>query len=241
MVQLRRPTYTDFSLLVKIYTPILILWISAVVLSWRTDISLAALTRDPVSVLGGHPFVGFFSNLAILLWCASTSVCLFSFAILNQHKKTRLFSSFLLSFGCFTFVLLLDDLFLIHEVLAPAFYISEKTVLICYFVLVFILLIKFKKVIAQTQWLILVVAFFLFGASIVIDFLPIPGRINIIFEDMFKLLGIASWFAYFNQVCFQVLNNDAKSERFAEKGQAEIQPVVTWLNCEDDPDQSRKF
>jgi hypothetical protein len=241
MARFRCVIYTDLSVLVKLWTPILILWSSAVVVSWSTDISLSTLTRDPVAVLGGHPFVGFFSNLGVLLWCASASVCLFSFAILRQRRNNQSFSSFFLLFGCFTFVLLLDDLFLIHEVLAPSLYIPEKIILTCYFVLLFTLLNHFKKIINRTRRLMLIAAFFCFVASIFLDLILVSGVINGLFEDMFKLLGIVSWLGYFSQVGFQVLNNSVEPGCLDSEGQARTKQAVTWLNSKGDPDKSRRF
>ena len=66
-------------------------------------------------------------------------------------------------------------------------------------------LIRFRKIIIETDIVLLFLAFLFFGVSIIIDLFPIPVFDIDLFEDVFKLFGIVSWFGYFVIVCFQVV------------------------------------
>lgn len=91
MAQFRRATRSDIKILIILCTPILMLLCSAVVVSQTQNISISQLARDPVSLMDVHPFTGILSNLGILLWCMSASICLFSSLPLIELEKTGSF------------------------------------------------------------------------------------------------------------------------------------------------------
>ena len=74
-----------------------------------TGASIVDLTRDPTSALGGPPYIGFLSQLGVLLWTASASVCLFSAYVLSKGRDPLQLKSFLLWSGILTVFLTLDD------------------------------------------------------------------------------------------------------------------------------------
>ena len=103
--------------------------------------------------------------------------------------------------------MLLDDLFLFHErIISKAFNIYEEIVLVGYGITVLFGIIKFKRIIIQTKWIILCLAFAFFALSITIDllknFFTVPS--SIFMEDSFKFLGIISWVYYFVLASFQI-------------------------------------
>lgn len=218
----------------RIYVPIIILLTLVILVSLKTGIPLETFTRDPAAVAGEkgvsplielsiNPFLGIISSLGILFWCVSATVCFFSFFITipKKHVKKSDQSLFLGFFGLITLILLFDDLFLFHETIAPyLLFIPEKIVYACYGVMVLFGIIRFRKVILQSEWIILCLAFMFFFLSLVIDSFPILSQILnilnlelIILEDGFKFLGIASWVSYFAVVSFQVTKNFINSER----------------------------
>ncbi len=79
--------------------------------------------------------------------------------------------------------------------------------------------VRFRKLILQTDFIFLILAFALFGLSIVIDLLEL--KISILFEDGSKLFGIVSWFGYFAITCFRVVTQitlqpaEKKEQRFS--------------------------
>jgi hypothetical protein len=96
----------------------------------------------------------------------------------------------------------LDDLFLLHEDIFPKqFNISEKLVLCLYAIVVLLYILKFKKLILKTDFLLLFLAFGFFGASILTEILI--KKDIIMLEDWLKLFGIVNWLAYYTRLGFQ--------------------------------------
>ncbi len=217
-----------FLLLIKLYIPILILIVIVAFFSSKTGIPVENFTKDPAAIAGINPFFGIISNIGILLWCASVSICFFSFAVLQKNrikkKSKEVFLPFLLFSGIITLIILFDDLFLFHEGIFPElskefffnseyiseriiYFISEKFIYFSYIVLFSFYILRFKKIILKTQWIILLLAFIFFGISVTLDSIPTQIiKINYLLEDGFKLFGIVSWFGYFFRVCLQVLS-----------------------------------
>ena len=207
---------TLFPVLVKLYTPIVVLLFLVVFISFKTGIPIKKFTMDPAEIAEINPFMGAVSNIGILFWCASASICFFSFALLQKTRIRGNFSAFFQFSGFITSILLLDDLFLFHErhhlnsreiifPNSPAPFIAENAIYFSYIMIVLFYLIRFRKIIIKTDFILLFLAFLLFGASIIIDSFPIPVFDIDLFEDVFKLFGIVSWFGYFVIVCFQVV------------------------------------
>lgn len=195
-----------------IYALVLVLLLIVIFASWKTNLPIGVFTRDIAGLLEVNPFSGVISNLGILLWCAAASICLFSFAVLQNLKSShaainRKSKFFLLFSGLITSILMFDDLFLLHEEIFPSLNVSERVVYCSYIAIICFYLLKFRKTIFKTEWVILGLGFCCFAASIVIDVLPIAGSKITLLEDGFKLFGIASWFSYFVRLCFQILNN----------------------------------
>ena len=205
-IQLRK----SLVIVLALYLLITILLFILVLVNLRTGTPLDTFTRDPSAIAEVDPFVGVISNIGILFWCVGASVCLFSFfdTIGQKSKKINEYSFFLLFFGLTTLLLLLDDLFLFHEYIGPKILnLSEKHIYICYGIIVLFGIVRFKKIIIQTEWIILGLAFIFFALSIAIDifgsWLSLPGSAFI--EDSFKFLGIASWVSYFVLTSFETI------------------------------------
>ena len=133
---------------------------------------------------------------------------LFSWNAQKRTKKTQWFSLFKI-FCLISLLMLCDDLFLFHESIAPKLFLSEKLVYVCYFAIVSFGITRFRKVILQTEWIILCLAFVFFFLSLIFDIFDSSLNIPIIFilEDGLKFLGIASWSSYFFLVSLQVAKN----------------------------------
>ena len=211
---------TLFPILMGLYIPILILVVMIVLVGFQLSIPMADLTRDPSATTGTSPFMGALSSIGVLFWCASVAICLFSFALLQQTGSRGDFSAFFLFGGLISLILLLDDLFLFHEAVFPLYLkIPEKLVFLSYGLIILGYITRFRKLIVKTSFIFLILAFGLFGLSIVIDLLEL--RISILFEDGSKLFGIASWFGYFAITCFQAVKQitlqplENKEQRFS--------------------------
>jgi hypothetical protein len=181
--------------LLLLYVPVLVLLflVTSAVFSLHTPLS--NFTRDMASIAHVHPLVGVVSNVGVLLWCATAVICLFSRSLLRQqglHAEAR----FLLWAGLMTLVLLVDDLFMIHEYIAPIhFHVNEKLVLASYACGIGAYLLSHRRLILAANYQLLAAAMVLFSASMLLDIAD-PGGWWRLGEDGFKILGIASWLGY---------------------------------------------
>jgi hypothetical protein len=111
---------------------------------------------------------------------------------------------------------MLDDFFLIHEAVFPNHLgLSSNMLFLAYGVITFGLLLHYRKVIYQTDYVFILMSLFFFAGSIVVDQLHDYGLLVLLgtnsdgfqyfLEDSFKLLGITGWFSYFVLVCHATL------------------------------------
>jgi hypothetical protein len=202
--KLRTPLKSLLPMLMWLYIPMLILVGMIILVSRQYGISIADLTRDPSATTGHSPFMGTLSHVGVLFWCATVAICLFSFALLQGTGSIGEFSAFFLFGGLISLLLLLDDLFLLHETVFPLYLkIPEKIFFLGYGLIIIGYITRFRKLILKTDFIFLILAFALFALSIVIDLLDL--RISGLFEDGSKLFGIVSWFGYFALTCFHAV------------------------------------
>ena len=193
-----------------VYTPVIILF---AIISLQTKIPVPNLTRDPLAITKAPFYFGAISNIGILFWCSAVAICFFSFRLLSDIRKNKEFQRFFLFSGGITSILLLDDLFLIHEEVFPYYLnIPEKLAFVGYGMIISLYLIKVRKTILKTEFIFLNLAFCFLGLSVTIDFFPIFTRLfgnegEFLLEDGFKLLGIISWFTYFARACVEQLKS----------------------------------
>jgi hypothetical protein len=166
---------------------------------WRR-IPIGSLTRD-ISVIAGLPvYAGFLSQIGIFFWSASATICFFSVTLLWQYANGYKLKRFLLISGLLTLLLGLDDIFLLHETVFPFVGIPEEVVFGSYAALLLFYLVRFYPLILKTEYVLMVIALFFFGVSVLLDLFPLPGINPFLVEDSAKLIGILSWLAYFFQV-----------------------------------------
>ncbi|MCI0557029.1 MAG: hypothetical protein MN733_00925 [Nitrososphaera sp.] len=196
-----------WSFLLQLYVLPLLGLCAVTLASLQSGVPVREFLADPTSVANSHPFTGVVSSVGVLLWCASAAICLFGWSILQYDNSERKLSNFLCYSGLMTVVLLLDDLFLFHEVIFPHYLgIPEQITIIVYGSLVFYWVIAFKHYILETEYIILLTALTFFWLSLLIDVFqyriePFLGDWRILLEDGFKLLGIVGWCGYLSR-CF---------------------------------------
>lgn len=174
-----------------------------------TNTPFAIITRDPLAVTDGQPYFGLLSNIGILFWCAATVICSFSWFV-TRHTSQPETKKFLLCSGALTMLLLMDDLFMLHETVFPEMMgIRQRYVILTYMLLTLAWLVRFRKTILASRYIpLLLIAFGFFVISLISD-LPsvfVDGEYwHHLFEDGAKLIGIVSWFNYFLHVCTQAV------------------------------------
>lgn len=191
----------NFQILLTIYILLLGLLVTIAVVAEHYKIPVSWFTRDPTVTLKGPPYVGFISNIGMLVWSFTAAICVFSAIIFHKNNQLEV-AKYLLCSGLLTLLLLIDDMFMLHDSFFPNFLkIPEKLVYLSYVILVLGYLIRFRKEIIKNEYVILFIAFFFFGFSVLSDmFLPQQGM-EFLFEDGLKLFGIVTWFIFFFKTC----------------------------------------
>lgn len=194
------------------FLPLLFL-IAVAVTSSRMEISTRLFVSDFAAVVDRHPLIGIASNLGVMLWTASATICLFTWAILRRRPGEVKFSAFLLCSGLMTLMLTADDFFLLHEKIFPRYLgLPEKLLFMGYGLLILWGLAAFKRCIFETDYFLLLVSFIFFGLALLIDTVQyqlddLIGEWRILAEDGLKMLGIVGWFGYFLRCCSSRLQN----------------------------------
>lgn len=196
-----------------LYIPAIIGLALVVFVSIKSGIPLADFFRDPASTMESSPFLGFVSQIGVLMWCASAVTCFFSYSLIRKTEGSRDVSWFLLLGGLITSVLLFDDFFMLHdEIFQDYFNFGEKKTFLIYGMIVLAYLVKFRKLILGTSYIFLVLACSCFALSIIVDRLPqtlLP--LHHLFEDGFKFIGIVSWFGYYFTTCTRAIHSSLHS------------------------------
>ena len=194
-----------------LYVPAFGLLVLVVLASYVTGVPVSKFTGDPAFITGAHPLVGVVSNIGVLLWCATATICFFSAVLIRRNREMRELYLFLLASGLFTMLLLFDDLFMFHEALFPEYlHIPQKLVYLVYMGLALLYLFRHRASILKTEYVLFFLALGFFALSVGMDLIQ-PNRahtslsIHYLFEDGFKLLGITGWFGYFARTAFRTL------------------------------------
>lgn len=167
--------------------------------TWK-NIPYGTLTRDPVQVLNVLPFYGFLSNIGIIFWSATVGVCIFSLLI-NSNKKE--FTFYILAL-VFTTLLLVDDCFMLHDVILPIFGINEIFLYVAYAFLAILFIIYFRSIVFHTPFYFLFISVIFLGLSVTIDVVVhyIEITNHYFYEDTAKFIGIVNWWIYFSSVSY---------------------------------------
>lgn len=172
-------------------------------IAFQPFVEIPVLTRDPLAITDGEFYFGLLSNIGIILWCAAAIICLFTHFILSA-VNLGLSQHFFLYAGLLTSLLLVDDLFMVHESVFPRYLnINEKAVMALYLLFMGFLLIRYRFKILSTPYLVLMSSLLFLGLSMIVDMaLDILPDYQYILEDGLKFLGIMGWLYYFTQTCY---------------------------------------
>lgn len=179
------------------------------------DVAPHYFLRDLATTAGVHPLTGAVSMLGMVVWSAAAAVSLLT--VLFLKRRGRAGAGFFLASAALSGWLLFDDLFLFHDVLAPAYLkISTEIVLSGIGLAVLIWLAVFRREILKAGPFFLVLALGFFGLSIAVDLASdylsqteALGQWRIFCEDGAKWLGIACWLAFHVMASLGALDQDA--------------------------------
>ena len=179
-------------------TPSLITYALAINLSAMAGIKGILVIRDLAQTCDSALGIGLISNLGYLLWIATASIALFTAygtPTNSQHKLKEL----LLCGGWFSFILCIDDMFLLHDR-----YIGQTFLYVIYAIFAFLIVFRFRDQLIKNGGEIFILAATLLAFSIltdkfqrdIVDILPVKYETTQIFEEGVKFLGISSWFYF---------------------------------------------
>ena len=173
-------------------------------LALQPFIPVEQLLRDPLAVAERNPltcckvYYGAVSTLGVLIWSAAAACCLFAALVIWRRGAASAVLPFLLFGGLLTGLLALDDQFLVHENILPAFGLPEAAAYSLYAVLGLALLGCGRRIFMHSNWPLFVIAGGLLASSILIDqIFHNDERWRLLLEDGVKFAGIIAWSTFF--------------------------------------------
>ena len=186
------------------------------------QIPIYQLVADPAEIAGLSPVSGLLSQVGILMWCASATICFLTVSLLKSSHvsaKSRI-RNFLFGAGLLTLILMLDDAFQLHETIAGTtlsfipLNVGRDTLQKALEGLIYLiylgglsgLLVLYRKTITQTNYLLFAASLVFFALSIFFDVgTPETMLGHYFMEEGFKFLGVGSWLLYFGDLCYRVI------------------------------------
>jgi hypothetical protein len=174
------------------------------------NLKMRWLIKDTADIAKVNPLTGYLSNMGMLMWCATIAITLFTAILIYRKTSLRKFW-FYLSTSLFTFILLMDDLFMFHEELAPQYLgFGEHAVYLFYIVCAIAYVIFFRKEILETHFIGLFIALGFMAVSIGCDYLQNLwlwklGQWEYFLEEGLKWFGLAWWCSYFAESSFETV------------------------------------
>ena len=150
---------------------------------------LITLFSEPYSI----PYEGMLTEISEIVWCFPIALCFFS-ASLSRHRPLR---RYLICFGTFLALLLVDDAFRITLILNSLLDIPKVLMYGFYSAVGVAIAAYFWRTILTTPYVLLMIAGSLLTLSAAADVLPINGiGTPIMLEDGTKLLGLVNLTLY---------------------------------------------
>lgn len=206
------------------------------------NVPVSQLVRDTAAVAGVKPWVGALSNVGMLLWAGTAALCLLSGTIVGRGQRFNMLQLFFYWMAFCTAYLLFDDLFQIHEKVSDAWDVPEELFLIAYGLPVVYFLIRLRKLLLKTDYLLMFLALGFFGLSLLFDVFhlefiyPYTGLLflgevsaGFLLEEGAKFIGIVFWFAYFFHVSAWVMQPNPEVLQVGYTEDIPFRPVrVAW-------------
>jgi hypothetical protein len=158
----------------------------------------ARALRDPAAYVDFPFYVGMFSHIGALgWWTAAAAGLLAAFTLRAASEERRM----MLWGGLLSAMLAIDDLFMVHDNVMPAYLgVPELPVLAAIGLSGVAYVWRFRALHVQVAPVLLVVCLVLFASGLVVDLARGSAQdeqgLGILFEDGFKLAGIGGWAAY---------------------------------------------
>ena len=181
-------------------TPLLGGWAVACALLWlllgQDGIPSEDLLLDPAQRGGLAWYTGLVSNLGVLGWTAATTGAGLG-AVAAAHGRRLAAAEMLRAGATLSGLLLLDDLFQLHIVVADALEVSKLMVYLTYAGLGLWWGLVHRRELQRTRWPLLFAAIAALAVSALVDLAGDGRGRALIAEDSAKFLGIQAWALFF--------------------------------------------
>jgi len=168
--------------------------------NWQRSQLIVQLFAEPFT--SHRPLQSYLTNLSEILWCFSLAICSFSVGLINNIRPKRLTNHFIFCSAVILAILLIDDIFRITLIGYEFFGIPKLFTSLVYGTVIIAYSILFRRKIASTPYLLLLIAFGLFVISSLVSSLSLPGQgTPAMLEDGTKLLALVNLAYYFWYVC----------------------------------------
>ncbi len=175
--------------------PGLVIYALAISLSAMAGIKGILVIRDLAQTCDSPLGIGLISNLGYLLWIATAAIALFTAYATPTYSQHKL-KDLLLCGGWFSFILCIDDMFLLHDR-----YIGQTFLYVVYAIFAFLIVFKFRDQLLKNGGEIFILAATLLAFSVltdkfqrdIADIMPIKYETIQLFEEGVKFLGITTW------------------------------------------------
>lgn len=207
----------------RIVEPLVMKWLAVAVvalpalfmfaLAAQPFVDPADLLRDPLAVAELRQpecckiYYGAVSSLGVLIMMSAAAICLFA-ALLSLSRQNNTAARMLAMAGLFTAWIALDDLFLVHENVLPAFGIPELVTygMFAAYGLVYVAL--FWREILRHNFILFGIAGCFLATSVLIDFVfHNDSVVRLMVEDGSKLVGICAWAGFHVMAAWNMLQN----------------------------------
>ncbi|MCP5027386.1 MAG: hypothetical protein GY929_13980 [Actinomycetia bacterium] len=199
----------------------------------QNQVPVSDLLNDPATVAGVMWYAGLISNLGAIGWTVAAAAAAGAAFVARVGGRPRSTITFLRGGALVGAMLLVDDLFQVHQRLVPREVgLSKPIVLLIEVVLAGGWVISSYPELKRTRWHLLVMAGGAFFISLVVDQLisgPEAGA-RILVEDGAKFLGVLAWALYFVRTAGDIVASIARRS-------AEVNPRLSSSSPESDPGQ----
>ncbi len=184
---------------------VLLIGLAGLAYAFGLEVSVGFFTRDVTSLAEMNPLAGCISQLGAVLWAAAAAVCgLSALQQLQSKSEVKSVGFFFWAF-VITTALLVDDLFLFHELMHAMFGVWVELLVLSILagaVLVFLFVYR-RMVFASRHVTILLVSCGLFAAMVVVDGFQesieswgVSTDLRLLLEDGTKFMGICAWLVW---------------------------------------------
>ena len=181
----------------------------------QTSFTYGELFNDPADVVGFHPFTGMISMLGLFSWAAAAGVSFLTYAVIRQDGSVQL-QRFFLCAGIFTLFLMMDDAFMLHELVLPkGLGIRERYIKMTYLAAAGTFGVVFIRQLLGHGPVILAAAGLFFAGSFVFDSPAVLNAFGLfetsfvlyVIEDGFKFTGILLWLTWLFRAALQTIRS----------------------------------